>query len=198
MATVRRPSVFTERAIFGSGSTGAFSNADLVANYEGHRFYRSLFEDDVVPGKPAIVRWENGGWVIQRAFDWADHVNEDWDEALNINDFDVFLYGHMRKRLVNLCPQYWENPALYTLENGAELKSRYAHLGMRDLWYLRLDTLCLAEAPQKSKSLVAAGNDSEFDRSVPSGQGPAPEGQTEDESLKNTRQLSGVFLGPKP
>jgi len=193
-----RQSVFTERAIFGSGSSGAFSNADLVANYEGHRFYRSLFEDDVVPGKPAIVRWENGGWIIQREFDWADHVNEFWDEALNINDFDVLLYGHMRKRLVDLCPQYWDNPALYTLENEEELKSRYAHLGMRDSWYLRLDTLCLAEAPQKSESLVAAGNGSESGRAAPTGQSTAPEEQTEDESLKNTRQSSGVFLDPMP
>ncbi len=191
-------SVFTETAIFGSGTTGAFSNADLVANYEGHRFYRSLFEGNVVPGKPAIVRWESGGWIIQREFDWADHVNEYWDEALNVNDFDVLLYGHMRKKLVNLCPQYWENPALYTLENEEELKSRYAHLGMRDSWFLRLDTLCLAEAPQKSDSLVVTGNDPEPGRSVPSVQSTAAEDQIEDESLKNTHQLSGVFLDSKP
>ena len=193
-----RQSVFTETAIFGSGTTGAFSNADLVANYEGHRFYRSLFEDDIVSGKPAIVRWENGGWIIQREFDWADHVNEYWDEALNMNDFDFLLYGHMRKRLVSLCPQYWEHPALYTLENEEELKSRYAHLGMRDSWFLRLDTLCLAETPQQSDSLVAAGNEPESGQGAPSGQSTAAEDHTEDESLKNTRQSSGVSLGPKP
>ena len=193
-----RQSVFTERAIFGSGTTGTFSNADLVANYEGYRFYRSLFEDDIVPGKSAIVRWENGGWIIQREFDWADHVNEYWDEALNINDFDVLLYGPMRKRLVSLCPQYWENPMLYTLENEEELKSRYAHLGMRDSWFLRLDTLCLTEAPQQSESLLAAENDPESGLVVSSGQSTAAEDQTEDEGLENTRQLSGVSLGPKP
>jgi len=193
-----RQSVFTETAIFGSGTTGVFSNADLVANYEGYRFYRSLFEDDMVTGKPAIVRWENGNWIIQREFDWADHVNEYWDEALNMNDFDVLLYGPMRKRMVSLCPQYWENPALYTLENEEELKSRYAHLGMRDSWFLRLDTLCLAEAPQQSDSLVAAGNEPESGLIVPSGQSNATEDQTEDERLKNTHQSSGVFSGPRP
>ncbi len=152
----------------------------------------------MVPGKSAIVRWENGSWIIQREFDWADHVNEYWDEALNVNDFDFLLYGHMRKRLASLCPQYWENPALYTLEDEEELKSRYGHLGMRDSWYLRLDTLCLAEAPQQTESLVAAGNDPESGQIAPSVQSTATEDQTEDESLKNTHQSSGIFPGPRP
>ncbi len=135
-------SAFTERAIFGRVTTGSYSNADLVANYEGHRFYRSLFEDDIVPGKPAILRWEDGGWVMQRSFDWADHVNEYWDEALNINHFDALLYKPMHERLVSLCPQYWENPELYTIADEAPLREKYAHLGMRDTSELRLDSLC--------------------------------------------------------
>jgi hypothetical protein len=133
---------YTERAIFGRMTTGSYSNADLVANYEGHRFYRSLFEDDIVPGKQAILRWENGGWVIQRKFDWADHVNAYWDEALNVNHFDALLYKHMHERLVSLCPRYWENPALYTIADEAPLIEKYAHLGMRDPRELRLDSLC--------------------------------------------------------
>ena len=88
---------FAEFAVFGQMSNGNFSNADLVANYEGHRFFRSLFEDDIISGKPAILRWENNGWIVQREFDWADHVNEYWDEALNINHFDALLYKHMHK-----------------------------------------------------------------------------------------------------
>jgi hypothetical protein len=107
-------SAYTESAIFGKLTTGSYSNADLVANYEGHRFYRSLFEDDIVPGKPAILRWEIGSWIIQREFDWADHVNEYWDEALNINHFDALLYKHMRERLMTLCSLYVENPELYS------------------------------------------------------------------------------------
>ena len=135
-------SAYTERAIFGRMTTGSYSNADLVANYEGHRFYRSLFEDDIVPGKTAILRWENDRWVIQRHFDWSDHVNEYWDEALNINHFDAALYKHMHERFVSLCPQYWDNPELYTIENEAPLKERYAHLELRDTSELRLDSLC--------------------------------------------------------
>ena len=137
-----RRGVLTERAIFGSGMTGSFSNADLVANYEGFLFYRSLFEDDIISGKPAIFRWEDDGWVMQREFDWADHVNEYWDEALNVNAYDWMLRRHMEDRLADLCPQYWQNPAIYTIQDEDELQARYAHLGMRDTKSMRLGELC--------------------------------------------------------
>ena len=150
-------SAYTERAIFGRGTTGSYSNADLVANYEGYRFYRSLFEDDIVPGKLAILRWEDGHWIVQREFDWADHVNAYWDEALNINHFDGWLYKPMRARLISLCPAYWENPELYTVHDEEILLVRYSHLGLRDTSDLRLDHLCPLEAPQEGESALAAG-----------------------------------------
>ena len=143
---------FTERAIFGRLTTGSYSNADLVANYEGHRFYRSLFEDDIVPGKSAILRWENDAWVVQREYDWADHVNEYWDEALNINHFDALLYKHIHERFVSLCPQYWDNPKLYTIENEAPLRDMYSHIGMQDSSELRLDSLCPMQVLKEEKS----------------------------------------------
>lgn len=141
-----KQSAYTERAIFGSGTTGAYSNADLVANYEGHRFYRSLFEDEIVPGKRAILRWDNNRWVVQRSFDWADHVNAFWDEALNVNHFDSLLYQRMRKKMVGMCVHYWENPAAYVLHDEEMLQQRYAHLGMRESRGMRLDGLCPLEA----------------------------------------------------
>jgi hypothetical protein len=150
---------YTERAIFGRMTTGSYSNADLVANYEGHRFYRSLFEDEIIPGKLAILRWEDNAWVMQREYDWADHVNEYWDEALNVNHFDALLYKHMHERLVSLCPQYWESPGLYTIENEAPLQEKYAHLGLHDTSELRLDSLCptqLALKEEKSSPDVPA------------------------------------------
>ena len=157
-------SAFTERALFGQLSNGIYSNADLVANYEGHRFYRSLFEDDIVPGKPAILRWEDEGWVVQRKFDWADHVNEYWDEALNINHYDSALYGHMHDTFVAMCPMYWERPDLYTIVDEDALKERYAHLQLRDTSELRLDSLCPVQAfldGDTSKFLGSAGESSE-------------------------------------
>jgi hypothetical protein len=137
---------FTERAIFGRMSNGIYSNADLVANYEGHRFYRSLFEDGIIPGKAAILRWENGAWIVQRPFDWSDHVNEYWDEALNNNHYDGLLYRYMHETFVAMCPAYWANPELYKIPNEESLKARYAHLQLRDTSELRLDSLCPVQA----------------------------------------------------
>ena len=153
-------SAYTERAIFGSMTTGIYSNADVVANYEGHRFYRSLFEDGIIPGKPAILRWEADGWVVQREFDWADHVNAYWDEALNVNHYDALLYRHMHDTFVEMCPQYWERPELYTIDNEAALKTKYAHLQLQDTSELRLDSLCPVQAfleGDKSKFATPAG-----------------------------------------
>ena len=141
-----RRAAFAEWAVFGQMSNGNYSNADLVANYEGHRFFRSLFEDDIIPGKPAILRWDGNRWVVQREFDWADHVNEYWDEALNINHFDAMPYNHMYRRFISYCPQYWQNPSLYTIVDEQQLMSRYSHLGMKDNSVLRLDSLCPVQA----------------------------------------------------
>ncbi len=154
-ADAAQRSAFTERAIFGRALAGSYSNADLVANYEGYRFYRSLFEDDVVSGKPAILRWEGDHWVIQREFDWADHVNAYWDEAINVSHYDAMLYGRMMDRFVGFCPDYWRNPESYTPTNEADLKAQYAHLEMRDNSTLRLDSLCPIYAAHLNPTTVA-------------------------------------------
>ena len=135
-------SAFTERAIFGQMSTGSYSNADLVANFEGYVFYRSLFEDNVIEGKPAILRWSGTAWEIQRPFDWADHINDYWDEALNINHFDGLLYSHMKNRLLGFCGEYLETPALYDINVDPSLTDRYQNLELRDTSELRLPNLC--------------------------------------------------------
>lgn len=151
-------SAYTERAIFGQLTTGVYSNADLVANYEGFRFYLSLFEDNVIPGKPAILAWQEDHWVMQRDFTWADHVNEYWDEALNINHFDRILYPYMQKRLMTFCPDYFTEPAKYTINQNTEstLIERYQDLELRDTSDLRLDHLCGDE-----NSFPAMGSSSE-------------------------------------
>lgn len=138
-------SAFTERALFGQATTGVYSNADLVANYEGYRFYRSLFEDGVIPGRPAILRWEDDRWVIQRLFTWADHVNDYWDEALNVNHFDSLLHPHMKERLMQFCPDYFQEPEAYTIQDESHLQALYGHIQLRDTSEFRLDHLCEEE-----------------------------------------------------
>jgi len=151
-------SAYTERALFGQMTTGVYSNADLVANYEGYRFYRSLFEDDIVAGKPAILRWDEDHWEIQRPFTWADHVNAYWDEALNVNHFDALLYPHMKERLLGYCGDYFQAPEQYDIEDEAPLHDRYADLQLRDTSELRLSHLCPAEVGGAAATGTAAGS----------------------------------------
>jgi hypothetical protein len=147
-------SAYTERALFGQMTTGVYSNADLVANYEGFLFYLSLFEDDIVPGKKAILSWQDDRWIVQRPFTWADHVNEYWDEALNVNHYDRLLYHHMQDRLLTFCDDYDQAPEMYTIKDEEHLSERYAHLQLRDTSELRLDHLCPSN-PNYSVSGVA-------------------------------------------
>jgi hypothetical protein len=141
-----RRSTFTESAIFGQPMTGRYSNADLVANYEGHRFYRSLFEDDIIPGKIAILRWEDGAYVIQREFDWADHVNIFWDEALMPNHYGGWSMPFVEDMLRGHCPSYAEHPELWAVPDWELLWERYADLlSLRDTRALRVDVFCANE-----------------------------------------------------
>lgn len=139
---VVRHGVRNESGIFGSPATGTFSNADLVANYEGLLFYLSLFEDDARTGRPAIIAWQPDSARVQRDFDFRDHVNDYWDEALNPNRYDSLLRSPMLARLRELCPQYERQPERYVSARDEELRHRYRHLGMRDGTSHRLDRVC--------------------------------------------------------
>jgi hypothetical protein len=133
-----------EAGIFGGITTGAYSNSDLVANYEGYRFYRSLFEDGIVAGKPAILAWQDGRWRVQRAFDWNDHVNDYWDEALNPNAYSRPLRNALQVRLGEFCKDYSQAPERYRLDpdRDDQLSGRYHMLRLRPDPALRLDAVC--------------------------------------------------------
>lgn len=133
-----------ERLIFGQLTTGVYSNADLVANYEGYLFYRGLFEPGIVAGKPALVLWRAGRPVVQRPFDWADHVNDYWDEALNPSFYGRGLQRFMNRKLPELCGEYRRDPAAFKPRNEAELERRYATIGMRPAPRNRVDRVCEA------------------------------------------------------
>ena len=145
-ADAAKRSVLTEKAIFGQVTTGSFSNADLVANFEGYRFYRSLFEDDFIPGKPAILRWGDDRWIVQRSFDWADHVNPYWDEVINPNQYTRLPGIYVRRQLLTLCDSFWEEPDLYMVKEREQLSEQYHHIGLQENSELKMDVLCTSEA----------------------------------------------------
>lgn len=147
-------SALTESAIFGQVSTGTYSNADLVANYEGFRFYRNLFEADPLTNKLAILSWQDDHWSMRRPFKWSDYVNDYWDEALNINHYDRVLYPYMKERLLELCDGYQQNSDLYQVNDDALLKKRYEFLQFKDSSELRLSNLCMDPTPASNQSMT--------------------------------------------
>lgn len=79
----------SERTIFGLLTSNAFSYADLNANWQGYRFYRDLLTTGPFRVGPY-------GCVEQtRPFDWADYVNDAWDEALNPNLYTRVVGEHV-------------------------------------------------------------------------------------------------------
>ena len=122
---------FNERWIFGQLTTSVYSNADLVANYEGYRFYRSLFENGVVNGKPAMVRFDGRRATLVRPFAWSDFVNDYWDEALNPSYFSPGLARAVRQALLTVCDDYERAPEAFTLRDDPTLRDRYATIGLR-------------------------------------------------------------------
>jgi len=134
--------VFAERWIFGQLTTGVYSNADLVANYEGWLFYRSLFEEDVIAGKPAIISWRSGKPYLQREFAWADHVNDYWDEALNPSYVVNAIAVRLKPRIEALCPEYDEEPTRFRARSEDELLLRYEHAGLKPMPAHQFSVIC--------------------------------------------------------
>lgn len=142
LARILKRGAFAERWLFGQLTTGVYSNADLVANYEGYLFYAGLSKANVIPGREALIGWEGDTPFLQRQFTWRDHVNDYWDEALNPS----YLTGALQKRMVpaiqRLCDQYRGKPTAFVPDGDPQLWQRYARLGLHDARHNRFDHIC--------------------------------------------------------
>ena len=145
--TIVRRGRFAERWLFGQFTTGIYSNADLVANYEGYRFYKSLFDDGVVAGKKAVLALHNGRYIRQRDFTWADHINNYWDEALNPSFNVDALDRRLKRAIIGLCPEYHRHPEYFQVPDDAELWGRYAHIGLKDARQNQFHIICGTRVP---------------------------------------------------
>jgi len=88
---------FTERTYFGKTTTGVYSHADLVANYNGMRFWNQLFlfsKDPVANTSPSYIskpmlKCHEGQWELNSKFNFRRFVDNSWDESLNCNEYDT-------------------------------------------------------------------------------------------------------------
>ena len=134
--------LYAERWLFGQATTGVFSNADLVSNYEGYLFYRSLFEDEIVPGKSRIVVWRKGYPTLARRAALGDHVNDFWDEAVHPSYLSPSLARFMTEKLSTFCPDYERAPERYVPRDEERLRAKYSRIGLKDATCYRLDHIC--------------------------------------------------------
>ncbi len=133
---------FVERGLFGLVTTGVYSNADLVANYEGMLFYKGLFTDNIVKGKRALIGWNGDRPFVQRSFSWRDHINDYWDEALNPSHVGRSLQKHLLPAIKNLCGELPSSPASFAPMHDDLLWRQYEHIGLIDARHLRVDRVC--------------------------------------------------------
>ncbi|MCB0361366.1 MAG: hypothetical protein KDD35_01505 [Bdellovibrionales bacterium] len=74
-----------EEGGFGWTTTGVKSYGDLSANYSGMLFWHRLTQ-----GNQSLYVCQNGKFVLRnpnRTFDFADYVDDAWDEAINCSEF---------------------------------------------------------------------------------------------------------------
>ncbi len=98
--------MLSEENIFGTFSTGIFSNADLAANHVGFRFFENLTEPVVLKGErrePLVLRsgvfWRLNRHVRPRSGWLAAFVSDHWNEALNPNLYTPSMRPGIRKVL---------------------------------------------------------------------------------------------------
>lgn len=78
---------WSESAYYGAQTTGVFSFADLVANFQGLRFWNRVLARQPDPLTPAnsaqYVQCKSERWVQAQTFRWSDYVDKGWSEVAN-------------------------------------------------------------------------------------------------------------------
>jgi hypothetical protein len=111
-----------ENGLLGFIATGVYSNADLVANYMGFKFYRNLTEPVMLKGRehpPLCVRegefWRVNTHVRPESGWFGAFVSDHWNEALNPNVFDVTIRADAGKAIEERAEQIIK---FYTQRDG--------------------------------------------------------------------------------
>lgn len=118
-----------ENGLLGFVATGVYSNADLVANYTGFKFYRNLTETVTLKGKacpPLCVRsgefWRINDHVRPESGWFGAFVSDHWNEALNPNRYDVTLRAEMKRQIEKRAASVFE---FWTKRDGRPADAAY-------------------------------------------------------------------------
>lgn len=116
-----------EQGLFGYTTTGILSYADLVANFQGWRFWNrveltrpdplldwvaQLFDRAYVSCDIKIIeslrQWRLvRAWSVNRHFDLRDYIDPSWDEGINCNSYaDPVIEHKVRSRIAEIDDAY--------------------------------------------------------------------------------------------
>jgi hypothetical protein len=88
----------TESTIWGTGTSGILSLADLEANYQGLLFYRGLCN-----GSDPALALTAEGWRLTRPFNLRDYVSPEWDESWQPNIYTPSRWAKVKPVMERYC-----------------------------------------------------------------------------------------------
>ncbi|WP_127715994.1 hypothetical protein [Halobacteriovorax sp. HLS] len=106
--------VKAEFGFMGATTTGVISYADMVANFNGMRFWNHILsENEDILGEEfgPYVQCVDNKWVEAKPIDWLNYMDHAWDEGINCSKFRT-------KRLLKSVKKNLEK---YSQETGIEL-----------------------------------------------------------------------------
>ncbi|MBC7537654.1 MAG: hypothetical protein H7281_02440 [Bacteriovorax sp.] len=79
-----------ESGLLGAYTTGVFSYGDMVAEFNGMRFWNHILsknEDILGVNLGPYVKCENSRWIKAKQIDFSQYVDDAWDEGVNCSKF---------------------------------------------------------------------------------------------------------------
>jgi ankyrin repeat protein len=165
------PIFFSESGFLGEKTAGAYSNADLVANYMGMMFYRNLTEEVMLHGQqipPMLERdgniWKISDRVRRDSNFFALFISDHYDEALNPSRYVERLRDKIRKGIEehasDTIDRYVDahgsrRSRQWFAKRQEELSTYwgvdYGHLGQPSKNLMTIANTCFPDAPQNAK-----------------------------------------------
>lgn len=134
-----------EAGKFGYATTGIFSFSDLVANFNGWRFWNKVLLGEKDPLKGVFANFINRpyvscdiqilasiknrkivrAWEYNARFDLSDYIDGSWDEGNNCNSYaDPFIEEKVTSRIRNVNPDF---TCPYHAEYCREARKKYGY-----------------------------------------------------------------------
>jgi hypothetical protein len=132
-----------EAGLYGYSTTGIFSYADLVANFNGWRFWNKVLLEQDDPLKGVIANFFNRpyvackiqlvdsiryrkiikAWEYNTRFDLSDYIDGAWDEGNNCNSYaDPVIEQKVASRIADVDPAY---VCPVNADSCAEVRDKY-------------------------------------------------------------------------